>query len=144
MTSVVVVERHIRARPETVFAFFTDPDRWLSWQGVTATIEPLPGGVFRMNVRGDGFASGRFVEVDPPKRLVFTWGWEDPVLALPPGSSTVEIDVFETEGGCLVRLTHRDLTDEIREVHAQGWSHYLSRLVLAAQGTDPGPDPARV
>jgi uncharacterized protein YndB with AHSA1/START domain len=140
----VVVERYIRARPETVFTFFTDPERWLSWQGVTATIEPLPGGVFRMDVRGDGFASGRFVEVDPPKRLVFTWGWENPALALPPGSSTVEIDVIEAEGGCLVRLTHRDLSEDMRDVHAQGWSHYLDRLVLAAQGTDPGPDPMRI
>jgi len=140
----VVVERHVKARPETVFSFFTDPDRWLSWQGVAASLDPRPGGEFRMNVRGDGFAAGRFVELDPPKRLVFTWGWEDPGSAVPPGSSTVEVEVIETDGGCLVRLTHRGLPAETRDVHAVGWNHYVDRLVQAAEGTGPGPDPWRV
>jgi uncharacterized protein YndB with AHSA1/START domain len=70
----LVVERHIAASPATVFSFFADPGRWLRWQGVEAVIEPRPGGAFRMNVRGDGFASGRFVEVVPGRRIVFTWG----------------------------------------------------------------------
>jgi Activator of Hsp90 ATPase homolog 1-like protein len=50
----VTVERRVAASPATVFSFFTDRDRWLRWQGVDATIEPVPGGAFRMNVRGDG------------------------------------------------------------------------------------------
>src|SRR5688572_20343816 len=58
---VVIVERVIKARPATVFAFFTERDRWLSWQGVSAEIDPRPGGVFRMNVRGNGYVSGEFV-----------------------------------------------------------------------------------
>ena len=61
---IVTVRRSIKARPATVFSFFTDRDRWLSWQGVTAEIDARPGGVFRMNVRGDGWASGRFTVVD--------------------------------------------------------------------------------
>ena len=88
----VVVQRRIKASPETVFSFFTDPTRWLQWQGVDATIEARPTGTFRVNVRGDGYASGRFTEVDPPRRVVFTWGWELPGNPVPPGSSTVEID----------------------------------------------------
>ena len=56
-----VVERHIQAAPETVFGFFADPRRWLQWQGLEAELDPRPGGVFRMNVRGDGWASGRFL-----------------------------------------------------------------------------------
>jgi uncharacterized protein YndB with AHSA1/START domain len=70
--AVLVVERRIRASPETIFRFFTDPERWLRWQGVAAELEPRPGGRFRMNVTGAGFASGRFIEVDPPRRVVFT------------------------------------------------------------------------
>jgi uncharacterized protein YndB with AHSA1/START domain len=46
---VVTVERWIDAAPETVFSFFCDRGRWLSWQGVTAEIDPRPGGTFRMN-----------------------------------------------------------------------------------------------
>jgi uncharacterized protein YndB with AHSA1/START domain len=50
----VIVERRVEASPETVFMFFSEPARWLQWQGVEAELDPRPGGTFRMNVRGDG------------------------------------------------------------------------------------------
>jgi Activator of Hsp90 ATPase homolog 1-like protein len=65
--------------------------------------------VFRMNVRGDGWASGRFLQVDPPRRIVFTWGWEIERSPLPPGSSVVEVELIPQGDATLVRLTHRDL-----------------------------------
>lgn len=142
----VTVERHVRASPDVVYSFFTDPAKWLSWQGVDATIEPVPGGVFRMNVRGDGYASGRFVELIPSRRIVFTWGWEEPGNPVPPGSSTVEVDLIPDETGTntLIRLRHHGLPAEAAELHRPGWEHYLTRLQTAAAGGDPGPDPWRV
>jgi uncharacterized protein YndB with AHSA1/START domain len=140
----VVVERHIKASPETVFRFFTDARRWLRWQGVTAEVEPRPGGRFRMDVRGDGHASGRFVEVTPPRRVVFTWGWEMEGSPVSPGSSTVEVELVPDGGGTLVRLTHRDLPADAFTAHQAGWEHYLDRLATCAAGADPGPDPLRV
>ncbi len=137
----VVVERHIKASPATVFTFFTDPRRWLQWQGVDAELDPRPGGTFRVNVRGDGYASGAFTEFDPPRRAVFTWGWEMPGNPVPPGSSTVEIELVPADGGTLLRLTHRDLPPETGDVHRQGWEHYVDRLAVRAGGGDPGPDP---
>lgn len=140
--TVVVVQRRISARPDTIFSFFTDPARWLRWQGVDAVVEPAPGGVFRMNVVGDGYASGRFVEVDPPRRIVFSWGWELPGNPVPPGSSTVEIDLSPEDGGTMVRLTHRGLPlPAARTQHRGGWEHYLERLDAVATGADPGADP---
>lgn len=139
----VTVQRRVRASPATVFSFFTDPARWLRWQGVDATIEPTPGGLFRMNVRGDGYAVGRFVEVDPPRRIAFTWGWEMPGNPVPPGSSTVEIDLEQDGDGTLVRLTHRDLPPPAVPPHHEGWSHYVDRLAVLADGGDPGLDPWR-
>lgn len=140
----VVVERWIDAPREIVFSFFTDPERWLRWQGVAATIEPRPDGAFRMNVRGDGWASGRFVEVRPPERLVFTWGWEGDG-DVPPGSSTVEIELRHDGSGTRLTLRHRDLpTAGAAEQHRAGWSHYVDRLAAAAIGGDPGPDPTVV
>jgi uncharacterized protein (TIGR02453 family) len=141
---VVTVERWIDAAPETVFSFFCDRGRWLSWQGVTAEIDPRPGGTFRMNVRGDGYATGEFVVIDPHERIVWTWGWESQELGVPPGSSTVEVTFEPQRGGTLVRLTHAGVPPEALAPHAEGWNHYLDRLVLRAGGGDPGPDPALV
>jgi uncharacterized protein YndB with AHSA1/START domain len=142
-----VVERYIAARPETVFGFFRTSDAWLAWQGVDATIEPHPGGTFRVNVRGDGYVSGAFVEVVENRRLVFTWGWEGGDAApypVPPGGSTVEIELTPEGTGTRLRLTHRIALPELEEQTRAGWLHYLERLAVVAEGGDPGPDPAVV
>jgi uncharacterized protein YndB with AHSA1/START domain len=139
-----VVEREVlvAAEPETVFAFFTDPDKMIQWQGRRADLDPRSGGRFRVEVTDRHTAVGEYVELDPPHRVVFTWGWDDPATAVPPGSSTVEITLTPEGSGTLVRLAHRDLpSDESRAQHAHGWGHYLERLVTAAAGGDPGPDP---
>ena len=134
----VVVERRIAAPPERVFAYFTDRDRWLAWMGADAVIEPRPGGVFRMDVMGDGeHAAGRFVEVVPDRRIVFTWGWETPGSAVPPGASLVEIDLIPAGAGeTLVRLRHRGLPAAALPDHDHGWTHFLGRLVAVVE---PGP-----
>jgi uncharacterized protein YndB with AHSA1/START domain len=95
-----------------------------------------------MNVRGDGFASGRFTEVVPGRRIAFTWGWEAPELGVPPGSTTVEIDLLPDGDGTILRLTHRNLPGQALGLHRWGWEHYTARLAVAAAGGDPGPDPA--
>ena len=142
----VVRELTIAARPETVWEFLVDPDKATRWMGIAATLDPRPGGVYRVEVIPDTVASGAFVEVDPPHRLVFTWGWEPrpdgETYDVPPGSSTIEI-LLEPEGsGTRLRFVHRDLpTAESAERHAHGWEHFLPRLVAAASGVDPGRDP---
>ena len=73
-----VVEKRvqIKARPEIVFSYFTDPVKMLEWKGVEAELEPKPGGIYRVNVTGRDIAHGEYVEVSPYTRVVFTWGWE--------------------------------------------------------------------
>ncbi|WP_202425182.1 SRPBCC family protein [Streptomyces sp. HUCO-GS316] len=138
---VVVVERHIAARPETVFSFFTDRDKWLSWMGTDGEFTFEPGGGYRTNVNRDNVAEGRFVAVDPPKRIVFTWGWAEGGMDLPPGSTTVEITLEPVDGGTLLRLVHSGLpTPEACAAHEEGWIHYVGRLAAVAAGGDPGPD----
>jgi uncharacterized protein YndB with AHSA1/START domain len=136
----ITVERRIKARPETVFSFFTDPARWLSWMGLSGDFDPRPGGAYRMNVAGQAVASGRFVEVTPYSRVVFTFGWEGEGEPVPPGSSTVEITLEPSGEETVVRLTHRDLPEAARAPHEAGWHHYLDRLATRAEGGDPGPD----
>jgi uncharacterized protein YndB with AHSA1/START domain len=139
-TDPVTVERRIAARPETVFTFFTDRERWLSWMGQDGRFAFEPGGAYRTSVTGDYHAAGRFLEIDPPKRVVFTWGWERGDLPVPPGSTTVEITLEPDADGTLLRLVHHDLPPDARASHAEGWNHYLDRLTQRAEGGDPGPD----
>jgi uncharacterized protein YndB with AHSA1/START domain len=141
-----VVEREIRiaARRETVFEFFTDPEKMVVWKGRDADLDPRPGGMYRVEMADRIVARGEYVEVDPPSRVVFTWGWEQAsgAKAVPPGSSRVEVTLDPDGDGTLVRLRHLDLPEEARELHGQGWDVYLARLEVAAAGGDPGPEPA--
>ncbi len=83
---------------------------------------------------------GRYLEVEPPNRLVISWGHAGSAR-LPPGASTMEITLTATGHGTTVRLVHRDLPPSERAGHATGWAHFLRRLRAAAAGIDPGPDP---
>ena len=137
----LVVERSINAPPSAVFSFFSSEERWTAWQGRSATIEAWPGGTFRMIMPGGEIASGQFLEVVPNRRIVFTWGWEGDNHPVPPGSSTVEIDLLPEAEGTRLRLTHRGLAQPFIDHHHQGWQQYLARLAVVAQGGQPEPDP---
>jgi uncharacterized protein YndB with AHSA1/START domain len=136
---VYETEVRIEARPETVFAFFTDPARMLQWKGVDAALDPRPGGLYRVNVTGRETAIGEYLEVKPYERIVITWGWDSGPI--PPGSTRVEIDFIPDGEATILRLRHLGLDAEGLASHKQGWEHYLERLVSAAAGRNPGPDP---
>jgi uncharacterized protein YndB with AHSA1/START domain len=138
---VVEVSVLIAATPETVFPYFTDPGRYAQWMGSGATLEPVPGGSYRVHMRGGVEAAGEFVEIDPPHRLVFTWGWTHDA-AVPPGTTRVVVTLAPEAGGTRVVLRHYGLPDEDqRQHHRKGWDFYLGRLDLRVRGMDPGPDP---
>jgi uncharacterized protein YndB with AHSA1/START domain len=137
---VVRRETHIAAPCASVFAFLTDPEKILRWMGAEATTEAHPGGLYLVKGVGQRTARGAFREVVPVHRLAYSFGWEG-VEAVPPGSSLVEIDLIDRDGGTLVRMTHTGLPDaEQCASHERGWTHYLDRLAVAAAGGDPGPD----
>lgn len=141
----VRVERRVSAPPERVYAYFTDPDLWQRWQGTGATLDARPGGALHIRMAGSETAGarGHFVELDPPRRIVVTWGWVDaPFGAVPPDSTTVEIELIPDGDGTLIRLTHRDLPRQLGDRHVAGWTLYLERLGVILAGGDPGPDPS--
>jgi uncharacterized protein YndB with AHSA1/START domain len=140
----VVVTRVIAASPATVFSFFTDIERWIAWQGVGGEIDARTGGVLQITMPGGQVASGQFIEVIPEQRLVFTWGWEGEAPPVPPGSTTVVIELEPDGAGTLLRLTHSALAPPpVAEHHRAGWENYLERLKIRAEGGDPGPDSAQ-
>jgi len=133
------VERRVRAAPDVVYRYLTESAAWSRWQGASAEIEPVPGGRFLMRMANGAIAEGQFVELVPDTRVVFTWGWRAD-LAVPPGSSTVEIELLPDGDATLVRLTHRGLPVDSIPIHAVGWDRYVDRLAIVAGGGDPGPD----
>ena len=143
--SEVLVSREVRIRASapTVFEFLVDPAKLVRWMGTQAVLDPRPGGIYHVSINGYETVSGRFVEVVPFSRVVFTWGWDDGALATAPGSSTVEIDLEAEGDDTLLRLTHRGLTADMRRFHAAGWNHHLGRLATVAAGGDAGRDPHR-
>ena len=127
----------IAARPETVFRLLTDPHEYVRWKGHLAQLEPRAGGDFRVDFPEDkGTVSGEFVEVVPNRRVVFTWGWQDNQI-VPPGSSTVEIDLEPDGNGTRLRLVHRGLPEGAISAHTEGWDYFLPRLTNVAEGRAP-------
>jgi uncharacterized protein YndB with AHSA1/START domain len=145
VTEGITVEREleIAATPETVWELLTDPAEAIRWMGQRATFDLRPGGEYRVEVIPGNTASGEFVEIDPPRRLVYTWGWEEGSRSLIlPGTTTIEFELVPNGGGTLLRFRHSDLpTRESADAHAHGWDHYLSRLAVVAGGGEPGADP---
>jgi uncharacterized protein YndB with AHSA1/START domain len=133
-------ETQIAAPPATVFAYLTDPQKILSWMGNEAKAEAHPGGLYLVKgVRGR-VARGAFREVVPVHRLAYSFGW-DGDEDVPPGSSLIEIDLIDRDGGTLLRMTHSDLPNAAECAgHDRGWRHYLGRLAAAAAGRNPGAD----
>jgi uncharacterized protein YndB with AHSA1/START domain len=134
-TEPIVHERQIDASPETVFAFFTDPEKLTRWLAVEATVDPRPGGVYWQTHLGrDGeryLMRGEVVEVSTPDRIVFTWGFENDNREVRPGSSTIEVTLEPRDGGTWLRLVHRDLPESERGDHDGGWAIMLDRLAAA-------------
>jgi len=124
-------EIFIALPPEEVFRYLVDPELMARWIGLSHDLEPQPGGRFRVEVSDGNIAAGRYVEVVPPLRVTFTWGWESQdadMSVLPPGASLVEIDLQAKDHGTLLRLRHSRLPSDLAGRHAERWSHYLYQL----------------
>jgi uncharacterized protein YndB with AHSA1/START domain len=130
---------YINAPPERVYQYFTRPEAIVTWMGEYALLDPSPKGRFEVDVKGAP-VRGRFLHLDPPRRLLISWGYAGS-HRLPPGASTVEVLLTPEGSGTRVELMHHGLPAAEQPGHARGWGHYLPRLKIAATGHDPGPDP---
>ena len=118
----------IAAPVEVVWAHLTTAEGLVRWVGPAATADPAPGGVLRWTHPNGATVVGRFVELVPHRRLVFTYGWEDGLMGVPPESTTVEIDLVEQDGATTLRLVHHGLPPEVVKDHEHGWAYFLNEL----------------
>ena len=128
MSAAEIVKATVRiaASPAEVFPYLVDPSLIVAWIGTHAELDPVPGGVFALDMPGAS-ARGTFVSVEPPDRVVFTWGIPENAV-LPPGYSIVEIVLRADGDETIVELTHRELPEEMRSKHRAGWNECLDKL----------------
>ena len=83
----------IAARRDTVFRYFTDPERWAKWWGAGSRIDPRPGGEVFIQYPFNATAQGTVVELVVPERIVFTYGYDRPDTPIPPRGPRVTVTV---------------------------------------------------
>ena len=120
----------IQAPPETVFRFFQDSARWATWWGVGSTIESRPGGKIFIRHPDGTESAGNVLEVSPPNRLAFTYGF---VSGKPfaPGESRVTIELAAQRSATRLTLTHEFPGGAPRDEFVQGWRFQLSLFANA-------------
>jgi uncharacterized protein YndB with AHSA1/START domain len=132
-----VVEQTVRieARPETVWKYWTEPERLCAWWGATAELDPRPGGVYRVVIDGGPTMLGEYLEVEPFTRLVFSFGWEQTgdAPAIPPGTTRVEVTLADEDGDTIMVLRHTGLPVMFADVHVAGWTRRLPMLLAAVR-----------
>ena len=128
----------IDAPADTVFEMLVEADLLSRWMAREAQVDRRPGGAFRWVYENGDVVLGRFVELDPPRRLLMTYGWERPTdRGIPPNSTEVEITLEESGGTTLLRLVHRGLPAAQVDSHRGGWTFFFDRL--ATRLAEPRP-----
>jgi uncharacterized protein YndB with AHSA1/START domain len=122
----------LEAAPAEVWRYWTEPARMVCWMGDVATLQPWPGGTFRVEYKRGDVAAGEFLDAERPQFLAFTWGWEEEGSLTPPGSSRVEVIFEELEGSrTLLRMRHTNQPAAALQNHDAGWRFFLPRLAEA-------------
>lgn len=135
------LERSFAAPRDEVFQAWTEPEvlrRWWAaqptWETPLAETDVRVGGRYRLSMRdpdsGDEHTVvGRYVEVEPPARLVYTWTWEGADQDSASADSIVTVEFRDDGDRTTVVLTHEGIADETsRDNHAHGWSGCLDNL----------------
>ncbi|MDN5861169.1 MAG: SRPBCC domain-containing protein [Pseudonocardia sp.] len=139
---VLRIEQTFPASRERVFAAWTHPEvlrRWWAagpgWASPWIEVDLRVGGSYRLAMTAPGAAdtnvvAGQYLEIAPPRRLVYTWQWES---AEAPGGDAVTLVTVEFRdagaAGTTVVLTHSGFPDaDARDQHDAGWRACLAQL----------------
>jgi uncharacterized protein YndB with AHSA1/START domain len=111
-----------------VYRHLTTAEGLIRWMAVEAIAEPVPGGRLQWTHENGATMIGRFLEVEPPRRLVIAYGWQGDLMGVPPESTRVEIVLEETEGKTTLTLVHSAIPPEAIDDHRRGWTFFMDRL----------------
>lgn len=139
---VLRIERLIPASPERLFELWSEPSELVKWWGPdgfdvpASALDVRPGGYWRTTMRspqGDlHTVSGVYRTIDKPRRLVFTWGWDDDT-GLRGHETEVTVTFEPAPGGTrMVLLQQAFENKDQRDRHNQGWSSSFDCLARVA------------
>jgi uncharacterized protein YndB with AHSA1/START domain len=133
----LTLTRRLRARPEKVYAAWTDPEKLVQWFGpaqvkpgtMRADLDVRVGGRYRISFTGESGeyfeVGGIYREVVPSERLVFSWAWH----STPERESLVTVSLMPDATGTLLTFHHEQFADETaRDNHARGWTELFAKL----------------
>ncbi len=137
------LERMIAAPPERVFALWTEPELLVKWWGPEGfdipahALDIRPGGAWRTTMRSpEGklhTVSGVYRVIEPPRRLVFTWAWEDE-KGLRGQETEVAVTFAPAPGGTKLMIVQKEFaTVTSRDQHEKGWVSTLRCLEAVAR-----------
>ena len=150
MTEQLHLEKVLTATPERVFAACVHAEKLAAWWGPAGFTSPnveldaREGGRYRITMQppeGEAFhLRGQFREIQPPRRLVYTFVWEEPD---PDDQETVVVLTFEpTPEGTRLVLDQGPFKTEARHaLHHAGWIETLERLDRVLNPTGRGWSP---
>jgi uncharacterized protein YndB with AHSA1/START domain len=133
----LTLTRRFRARPEKVWAAWTDPEKLIGWFCTTkakpgsmrADVDVRVGGRYRVSFDMESGeyseVGGTYREVVPNEKLVFSWAWH----STPERESLVTVSIRPDGGGSLMVFIHEQFFDEAaRDNHERGWSELFAQL----------------
>jgi uncharacterized protein YndB with AHSA1/START domain len=132
------IKRLIKAPRDRVYAAWTDPAQLKQWFGPENVqtreliAEARAGGKFRWdltNSEGEKMTCrGEYRELQPGKKIVFTWQWDDDET-WENHTSIVTVELDDVAGGTELCLTHEQLPNEdSRDGHTRGWNSAVDKL----------------
>jgi uncharacterized protein YndB with AHSA1/START domain len=135
----IEVRRRFRAPWQVVFRHWVEPNELSAWFGPVGydvtefTVDPVEGGEWQVGLRapsGDRFTlRGRYLLVDPPGRLRFTWELGGGVEA--PQATEVDVSLRPEEGATRLLLRQGPFASpRAREQHRRAWKSTLESLAL--------------
>jgi uncharacterized protein YndB with AHSA1/START domain len=134
-THQLYIERMISASPEKLFQAWTEPDLLCQWMGPgtvqckEASVDLKIGGIYRIHMvseEGDHIATGKYIEIEKNKKLLFTWGWEGGEVQ----DTRVTVTFEKSENKTKLGILHEKFsTREAAEKHTFGWNGCLDKLI---------------
>ena len=146
---ILRMTRTFDATPERVFAAWTDPDQFGQWFGpvgmktVSCDLDAKVGGTWRLMGEGENIpgrqmpgrarptVSGKYLEIEPPSRLVFTWAWhEQDDFASPRGQESIVTIQFSPAGERTEMVFTQAVfkEEQARAAHNRGWTESFNKL----------------